>query len=55
LHQHKYARDILERVAMSDSKSCTMLVDTRAKVSSDMNEVLHCLTFIRCDISCTIL
>jgi hypothetical protein len=36
LHQRQYARDIHERVGMSDCKPCSMPVDTHAKVSSDM-------------------
>jgi hypothetical protein len=37
LHQCQYARDIPERVGMSDYKSCSTPVDTQAKVSSDMD------------------
>jgi hypothetical protein len=36
LHQRQYARDILERAGMSDCKPCSTLVDTQAKVFSDM-------------------
>jgi hypothetical protein len=35
LHQHQYARDIIERAGMSDYKPCSTSVDTQAKVSSD--------------------
>jgi hypothetical protein len=41
LHQRQYAQDILERAGMSDRKSCSTLVDTQAKVSSDMGAVVH--------------
>jgi hypothetical protein len=33
----QYAQDILECGGMSDYKPCTTLVDTHAKVSSDMS------------------
>jgi hypothetical protein len=36
LHQRQYARDILEHAGMSDCKPCSTLIDTQAKVSSDM-------------------
>jgi hypothetical protein len=36
LHQRQYARDILERAGMSDCKPCSTLINTQAKVSSDM-------------------
>jgi hypothetical protein len=60
----QYAQDILECGGMSDCKPCTTLVDTHAKVSSDMSapvrdltayrsmtEDLQYLTFTRPDIS----
>jgi hypothetical protein len=40
LHQHQYARDILERAGMSDCKPCSTSVDTHAKVSSDMGALV---------------
>jgi hypothetical protein len=64
LHQHQYARDILERAGMSDYKPCSTPVDTQAKVSSDMGPpvrdpsayrslagALQYLTFTRPDIA----
>jgi hypothetical protein len=36
LHQRQYAWEILEHAGMSDCKPCSTLVDTQAKVSSDM-------------------
>jgi hypothetical protein len=36
LHQRQYAHDILERAGMSDCKPCSTLVDTQAKVPSNM-------------------
>jgi hypothetical protein len=63
LHQRQYARNILERIGMSDCKPCSTPVDTQAKVSSDMGgpvsdptayrslaRALQYLTFIRSDI-----
>ena len=35
LHQRQYALNILERVGMTDCKSCSTPVDTQAKLSAD--------------------
>jgi hypothetical protein len=45
LHRRQYAWDILESAGMSDCKPCSTLVDTQAKVSSDMPPLqpLDCL------------
>jgi hypothetical protein len=64
LHQCQYARDILKHASMTDCKPCSTLVDTQAKVSSDMGGpvcdpttyhslagALQYLTFIRPDIA----
>jgi hypothetical protein len=64
LHQRQYARNILERVGMSDCKPCSTSVDTQTKVSSDTDtpvsnlttyrslvRALQYLTFTRPDIS----
>jgi hypothetical protein len=67
LHQHQYARGILERVDMSDCKPCSTPIDTQAKVSSDMGapvrnptayhslaRALQYLTFTRPNIAYTV-
>jgi hypothetical protein len=67
LHQHQYARDILEHTGMSDCKPCSTSVNTQAKVSSNMGApvrdpnayrslagALQYLTFTRLDITYTV-
>jgi hypothetical protein len=67
LHQHQCARDILKRTGMSDCKPWSTLVNTQAKVSSDMGApvsdptayrslvgALQYLTFTRPDIAYTV-
>jgi hypothetical protein len=64
LHQCQYARDIFEHASMSDRKPCSTLVNTQAKVSSNMGAsvsdlITYCsldgalqyLTFTRPDIA----
>ena len=40
LHQQQYALDILEWVGMTDCKPCSTPVDTQAKLSADLGDLV---------------
>ena len=40
LHQRQYALDILERAGMTDCKPCSTPVDTQAKLSADLGDLM---------------
>jgi hypothetical protein len=40
LHQRQYALDILERAGMTDCKPCSTLVDTQAKLSATLGDLV---------------
>ena len=40
LHQRQYALDILERTGMTDCKPCSTPVDTQAKLSADLGDLV---------------
>ena len=40
LHQRQYALDILERVGMTDCMPCSTPVDTQAKLSTDLGDLV---------------
>jgi len=64
LHQRQYALDILEQARMTDCKPCSTPVDTQAKLSADLGDLvadpttyrslagaLHYLTYTRLDLT----
>ena len=40
LHQRQYTLDILERAGMTDCKTCSTPVDTQAKLSADLGDLV---------------